>query len=171
YPALRTELAALQASAENDIVVAAGTVIKPGQTNAEFPKLLTLIERRADEAFRSQFGELLSSNLKTETYSQDLVPLIRAAQKAAGLVDDGVIGPRTVQAIAGESRAVRINKVLVAMEQLRWLPSDLSQRYVFINTPAFTASYVEDGEEKLTMKTVVGSLGTQTYFFQDEIQY
>ena len=171
YAALRAELAALEAATENDIVIAAGTVIKPGQTNAEFPKLLTLIERRADDVFRTQFGALLTSSLENQTYSQDLVPLIKAAQKAAGLVDDGVIGPRTVQAIAGESRAVRINKVTVAMEQLRWLPSDLSDRYVFINTPAFTASYVENGDEKLTMRTVVGSLGTQTYFFQDEIQY
>lgn len=171
YAELRAELAALQAIAENDIVIADGTVIKPGQSNDEFPKLLTLIERRADGAFLTQYGELLASNRESHTYTQDLVPLIKAAQKAAGITDDGVIGPRTVQAIAGETRSARINKVLVAMEQLRWLPSDLSDRYVFINTPAFTATYVENGVEKLAMTTVVGSLGTQTYFFQDEIQY
>lgn len=171
YAELRAELAALQAIAENDIVIADGTVIKPGQSNDEFPKLLTLIERRADGAFLTQYGELLASNRESHTYTQDLVPLIKAAQKAAGITDDGVIGPRTVQAIAGETRSARINKVLVAMEQLRWLPSDLSDRYVFINTPAFMATYVENGVEKLAMTTVVGSLGTQTYFFQDEIQY
>ncbi|SFI76646.1 Murein L,D-transpeptidase YcbB/YkuD [Aquamicrobium aerolatum DSM 21857] len=171
YAELRAELAALQAIAENDIVIADGTVIKPGQSSDEFPKLLTLIERRADGAFLTQYGELLASNRESHIYAQDLVPLIKAAQKAAGITDDGVIGPRTVQAIAGETRSARINKVLVAMEQLRWLPSDLSDRYVFINTPAFTATYVENGVEKLAMTTVVGSLGTQTYFFQDEIQY
>lgn len=171
YAALRTELATLRASAENDIVITAGTVIKPGQTNADFAKLLTLIDRRADEAFRAEYGDLLAQNLGAETYTQDLVPLIKAAQKAAGIGDDGVIGPRTVQAIAGESRASRIEKVEVALEQLRWLPSDLTGRYVFINTPAFTATYIENGEEKLAMRTVVGGLGTQTYFFQDEIQY
>ena len=171
YAELRAELAALQAIAENDIVIAGGTVIKPGQSSDEFPKLLTLIERRADGAFLTQYGELLASNRESHIYAQDLVPLIKAAQKAAGITDDGVIGPRTVQAIAGETRSARINKVLVAMEQLRWLPSDLSDRYVFINTPAFTATYVENGVEKLAMTTVVGSLGTQTYFFQDEIQY
>ena len=171
YAELRAELAALQAIAENDIVIADGTVIKPGQSNDEFPKLLTLIERQADEEFLTQYGELLASNRDSHTYTQDLVPLIKAAQKAADVTDDGVIGPRTVLAIAGETRSARINKVLVAMEQLRWLPSDLSDRYVFINTPAFTATYVENGVEKLAMTTVVGSLGTQTYFFQDEIQY
>lgn len=171
YAALRAELAALRNAPENDIVIAAGTLIKPGQTNAEFPKLLTLIDRRADAAFRAEHGDLLARSLGTETYTQELVPLIKAAQKAAGVGDDGVIGQRTVQAIAGESRASRIGKVEIALEQARWLPSDLTPRHVFINTPAFTATYVEDGAEKLSMRTVVGSLGTQTYFFQDEIQY
>ncbi len=171
YRALRTELAALRKAAENDIVIAPNTVIKPGQTNPEFPKFLTLIDRQADEAFRAEHGEALTRSLGTDIYGQDLVPVIKAAQRAAGVGDDGVIGPRTVQAIAGDSKATRIHKVEVALEQARWLPSDLKDRHVFINTPSFTATYVEDGAEKLSMRTVVGTLSTQTYFFQDEISY
>lgn len=171
YQALRVELAELRVAAENDIVVAPDTLVRPGQTNTEFPKILALIDRQADAAFREAHGELLTENLGSETYTQTLVPLIKAAQKAAGVGDDGIIGPRTVQAIAGDSRASRIEKVEIAMEQLRWLPSDLSDRYVFLNTPSFDAVYVEDGEEKLVMDTIVGNTGTQTYFFQDEISY
>lgn len=171
YKALRDELARLRASAENDIVIEPKTLIKPGETSAEFPKILQLIERRADEAFRAEHGETLSRNLASETYSQELVPVIKAAQRLVGLGDDGVIGARTVQAFAGESKASSIEKVEVAMEQLRWLPSDLSDRYVFLNTPAYEAVYVEDGQEKLSMRTVVGRLDTQTYFFNDEISY
>jgi murein L,D-transpeptidase YcbB/YkuD len=171
YRALRAELATLRASAENDIVVELSGLLKPGQSNPEFPKILTLIDRQADDAFRAAHGEVLTRNLASQAYTQELVPVIKAAQKAAGLSDDGVIGPRTVQAIAGESRAGRIQKVEVALEQLRWLPSDLTDRYVFLNAPAFTAVYVEDGKEKLTMNTVVGTRGTQTYFFQDQISY
>lgn len=171
YKALRNELARLRASAENDIVVAQGTVIKPGETSSEFSKILTLIDRKADEAFRTGHGEVLARHLGTQTYVQELAPVIKAAQRLAGVGDDGVIGPRTVQALAGETRAAAIEKVLVALEQLRWLPSDLGERHVFINSPAFEATYMEDGEEKLSMRTVVGSLGTQTYFFQDEISY
>ncbi|MEO3387406.1 L,D-transpeptidase family protein [Mesorhizobium sp. CAU 1741] len=171
YKALRAELAELRRSAENDIVVEPNTVIRPGETNAELPKLLTLIERQAGDAFRAEHGELLTRSLGTELYSQELVPLIKAAQSAAGVGDDGIVGPRTIQAIAGDSKAARIEKVEIAMERLRWLPSDLTDRYVFINTPAFEATYIEDGAEKLSMRTVVGGQGTQTYFFQDEIEY
>lgn len=171
YRALRDELGRLRQSAENDIVIEPKTVVKPGQTNPEFTKILALIDRRADDAFRSEFGVLLADHLGTETYSQELVPLIKAAQRQAGVGDDGVIGPRTVLALAGESKASSIAKVEAAMERIRWLPSDLSDRYVFINTPSFEAYYVEDGEQKLAMRTVVGRLDTQTYFFQDEISY
>jgi murein L,D-transpeptidase YcbB/YkuD len=171
YKALRAELAALRVAQENDIVVELTGLLKPGQSNPEFPKILALIDRQADDAFRAAHGEVLAQNLNSQMYTQELVPVIKAAQKAAGLDDDGVIGPRTVQAIAGESRAGRIEKVEVALEQLRWLPSDLTDRYVFLNAPAFNAVYVEDGKEKLVMNTVVGTSGTQTYFFQEEISY
>jgi murein L,D-transpeptidase YcbB/YkuD len=75
-----------------------------------------------------------------------------------------------VAALAGESRASRQEKVRIAMEQIRWLPSDLGSPRVFINQPAFTASYIEGGEEKLKTRTVIGGTGNQTSFFFDEIK-
>ncbi|MEO3999873.1 L,D-transpeptidase family protein [Mesorhizobium sp. CAU 1732] len=171
YKALRVELEMLRASSENDIVIAPKTLVRPGETNAEFPKILSLILQKATDEFRTVHGDALTRNLGSETYTQELVPVIKAAQTAAGVGDDGVIGARTIQALAGESKAARIEKVEIALEQIRWLPSDFTPRHVFINTPAFDATYVEDGEAKLSMRTVVGGLGTQTYFFQDEIDY
>ena len=171
YAALRAELAGLRVTEGDEIVIAPGTLIKPGETNPEFSKILSLIDGWADPAMQAEYGELLARHLGTNVYTQELVPLIKAAQKLRGLGTDGVIGPRTVHALAGDTVAGRIEKVLVAMEQARWLPSDLTDRHVFINTPAFEVSYVEGGEEKLSMRTVVGTTRTQTYFFQDEIQY
>ncbi|TKT79181.1 L,D-transpeptidase family protein [Aquamicrobium sp. LC103] len=171
YKALRVELEMLRASTENEIVIAPDTLVRPGESNPEFPKILSLISAKADAAFRTAHGETLTRHLGSETYAQELIPVIKAAQLAAGLKDDGVIGPRTVQVLAGDSKASRIAKVEVALEQLRWLPSDFGDRYVFLNTPAMDATYVEGGKEKLSMRTVVGSLATQTYFFKDEISY
>lgn len=171
YAALRAELAALRASAEDGIVIALQTVIRPGETNAEFSKILTLIEARADAALKEEHGDALARHLGSDLYVRELEPVIKAAQKAAGIDADGVIGPRTIHALAGDSRAARIEKVLVALERARWLPSDLAERHVFINTPAFEAVYVEDGEAKLSMRTIVGRNATQTYFFTDTIQY
>jgi murein L,D-transpeptidase YcbB/YkuD len=171
YATLKAELAELRASEEKAIVVSPDTFVRPGGSSPDFANLLKIIDREADEEFRAEFGELLAANIDSEVYSQELVPLIKAAQEKAGAYADGIIGPRTVQAIAGGSKADRIDKVRVAMEQLRWLPSKLGERHVFINVAEFRARYFDDGEEKLSMRAIVGMRSKQTFFFQDQIEY
>jgi len=170
YQALRVELESLKASAENEIVVDPKLLLKPGQTSTELPKLLHLIGRDLDDEMGGEFGEVLWRNSVAETYSEELVPVIKAAQKKAGLSADGVVGPRTVAALAGVSKVDRLEKVTLALEEIRWLPSELGSPRVFINQPAFTASYFEGQDEKLKMRVVVGAAGTQTAFFYDEIE-
>jgi murein L,D-transpeptidase YcbB/YkuD len=170
YKALRVELEALNASAEDEIVVDPKLLLKPGETNPELAKILHLVARDLDDEMGGEYGELLSRTVNSETYSEDLVPVIKAAQAKAGLKADGVVGPRTVSALAGTSKADRIDKVLVALEQLRWLPRDLGETRVFINQPAYTARFIDHGVEKLNMRAVVGKPSNQTSFFYDEIE-
>jgi len=170
YQALRVELEALEASAENEIVVDPKLLLKPGESSPELPKLLTLIARNLDDDMGGAYGELLSRTAGSETYAPELVTVIEAAQKKAGQKADGVIGPRTVAALAGTSKADRLAKVRYALEELRWLPSDLGSPRVFINQPAFTASYIDGGEEKLKMRAVIGRTTNQTAFFYDTIK-
>ncbi len=170
YQALRVELEALMASGENEIAVDSGLLLKPGDSSSELPKILELIGRSIDEEPAEEQREVLARLGKSELYFDELVPLVKAAQERAGLKPDGVIGPRTVAAIAGTSKAERIGKVTMALEQLRWLPSDLGGTRVFINEPAFTASYFEGGAERLKMRAVVGKPSNQTSFFYDEIE-
>ena len=171
YAALRGELAALRASDQGpQITVDPNLLLRPGESSPELPKLLSLIARDLDDDLGGEFGEVIYTHGASESYDPDLVPLIKAKQKQAGLKADGVIGPRTVQSVAGVSKADRINKVLVALEQTRWLPAELGATRVFINQPAFTASYFEDSQEKLSMRVVVGKVSNQTSFFYDEIE-
>jgi murein L,D-transpeptidase YcbB/YkuD len=167
---LRVELEALRASTENEIVVDPKLLLKPDETSAELPKLLTLIARGLDDEMGGEYGELLSRLGTSETYVPELVPVIKAAQKKAGLGPDGVIGPRTVAELAGSSKADRLAKVQYALEELRWLPSDLGSPRVFINQPAFTASYIDGGVEKLKTRVVIGRTTNQTSFFYDQIK-
>ncbi len=171
YAALVAELATLRAGRENAIVVDPNVVLRPGQSSPEFAKILAVIQRDADAAFLAAHGAALAAAAGTELYSENLVPVIKAAQEAKGLKPDGIIGPRSIAAIAGDSKADRVQKVEVALEQMRWLPQRFASRHVMINVPEFRASYVEDGAEKLSMRTVVGTTRTQTFFFQDEIEY
>lgn len=170
YQALRVELESLQASAENEIVVDPKLLLKPGETSPELPKLLKLIARNLDDEMGGTYGEILARLAASDVYVPELVPVIKAVQQKQGMKGDGVIGPRTVAALAGTSKADRLLKVEVALEELRWLPSDLGSPRVFINQPAFTASYIDNGQEQLKTRAVIGRTTNQTAFFYDQIK-
>lgn len=173
YLALRTELESLRntTTEEDRIVVDPKLLVRPGSSSAELPKILRLIERKSDQAFRDEHAVMLAQLKDSETYSDAIVPIIKAAQESHGLKPDGVIGPRTVEALAGHSNADRLEKVLIALEQRRWLPDRLPPRRVFINQPAFSATYFENDVDTLSMRVVVGTTSNQTTFFQDDIEY
>jgi murein L,D-transpeptidase YcbB/YkuD len=165
YQALRVELEALKASEEDTIIVDPKLLLKPGETSPELPKLMQIVAEGLDDEFGGDYGETLATFGKSETYIPELEPVVKEVQKRAGLKPDGVVGPRTVASLAGTPKADRIDKVIIALEELRWLPSDLGSPRVFINEPAFTASFIEGGEEKLKMNVVVGKPSNQTAFF------
>jgi L,D-transpeptidase YcbB len=171
YRALRAELEMLRVAEENDIIVELEGLIRPGHTNSEFSKILKLIERDADDAFLAEHGEVLARHRGSDEYVQELVPVIRGAQAARNLMVDGIIGPQTARALAGESVAGRVEKVKLALERIRWLPSDFGNRYVLLNAPSFRAQYFENGAEKLNMRAIYGNTGRQTYFFKDRVSY
>ncbi|QTK78531.1 peptidoglycan-binding protein [Agrobacterium tumefaciens] len=172
YQALKAELARLrgEGDAAHAVRVPADLVLKPGNSSADMASVVKAIEHRASPAFKTEHAAIIAAYQQTPEYTPDLVDLVKAFQSENGLKADGVIGRATVRAMVGESNDAKIAKVQVAMEQIRWLPADLGQRYVFINQPAFMAYYHNEGVEQFGMKVVVGSKANQTYFFQDEIQ-
>ncbi len=170
FAALRAELAAVRADEEDEIVIDLSTFVKPGRTHAEFPKVLAAIRKHATPEFLEEHGELLTTHEGNELYAPELVGLIKAAQKQHGVGADGIVGRRTVNALSGDSKAGRLDRVLLAMERLRWLPSNLGKTHVLINQPGYRVSFNSDGTEKLSMRVVVGKKANQTSFFHDEIE-
>jgi len=174
FVALRDELARLRAedaeATTQQITIAPGTLLKPGQSNPELTNVVGALKQVASEAVLTGHAATLSAYANTPEYTPELVALIEAFQAEKGLKPDGVVGPATIRAMTGHSNAEKIAKLLVAMEAVRWLPADLGSRYVFINAPSFRAFYFNEGKEQVSMRVVVGSKANQTYFFQDQIQ-
>ncbi|WP_347919013.1 L,D-transpeptidase family protein [Paracoccus marcusii] len=93
-------------------------------------------------------------------YDDALARAVSDYQRAAGLPDDGVAGPRTIAALNGDGGAgqdARQRAILVAMERMRWMASeDLDSRHVWVNIPEFSTTIVEDGAEVFRTRSVMG---------------
>ncbi|PLU38943.1 peptidoglycan-binding protein [Sinorhizobium medicae] len=173
FEALRQELERLrtQVEATPRVEIAPGTLLKPGESNPELANVIAGIKLKASDALKTEHAVVLAAYGGTPDYTPELVPVVEAFQKEHGLKADGIVGQASIRAITGgDTIGEKIRKIEIAMEQARWLPDGLGDRYVFINQPAFTASYTEQGAEQFSMRVVVGSKANQTYFFQDEIQ-
>ncbi|MEZ5872155.1 MAG: L,D-transpeptidase family protein [Nitratireductor sp.] len=173
FKALMAELDALQHASDSQIVIAPGTVIKPGETNAETANVVAAIAAKASAEMKAAHAGVLerpAGSPPLDSFTPEVVSLVKDFQKQAGLVADGVVGPNTIRRLVGVSVEDKRQRVRLAMERLRWLPREFGSRYVFINQPAFTATYMSGGEDKLSMRVVIGQKSNQTYFFYDTIE-
>ena len=61
-------------------------------------------------------------------------------------------------------------RVLLNMEQWRWMPENMGDMYVWINIPEFTLRLVKNGETIHSERLIVGKLENQTPIFSNAIQ-
>ncbi|MGO4350936.1 murein L,D-transpeptidase [Rhizobium sp. RAF36] len=173
FDILKKELAKLKAEGgdQEQITISLNGLLRPGDSSPEIANIVKAVGKHGSEALKTQHAAMLAAYTGGSDYSPEVVSLVEDFQKEHGLKPDGVIGQATVRVMTGgDSNTAKINKLVVAMEQARWLPEDLGSRYVMINQPAFMVYYHNDNKEQLSMRVVVGQPTHQTNFFEDEIQ-
>ncbi len=173
FQALKAELATLRAEVTDNgpqVSLPDNLLLKPGKSSPDMAGIIAAIQHTGSDALKTKHAATLASYQQTPDYTPELVEVVKTFQAEVGLKPDGVIGAATVRKMIGHTSKDRIGKVVIAMEQARWLPNDLGQRYVFINQPAFQVYYHDRGVEQFSMRVVVGSRSNQTYFFQDQIE-
>ena len=108
---------------------------------------------------------IINSTEKTQKYTPELVEGVKKFQLRHGLGSDGIIGPSTVAAF-NEPLSLKITKIELAMERLRWLPEMNVNRSIIVNIPAFQLWAIDDLNNDisiLNMRVVVGkALKNQT---------
>jgi murein L,D-transpeptidase YcbB/YkuD len=171
YQRLMDELATLRVSTEDAIVIPEGTFLRPGSVSEALPMVMAAADRKMSAQTRDTHAAVIDAYSGTTLYDGALVDLMRDVQRDLDLVPDGIVGPRTVAELDGESLATKISRVELALERLRWHPESYGARQVVINQPEYRVRYMENGETKLAMRTVVGKRSNQTYFFHDEIEH
>ncbi|MEM9107096.1 MAG: L,D-transpeptidase family protein, partial [Pseudomonadota bacterium] len=173
FTVLMDELASLrEADSEDHIEIAEGTFLKSGRSSAELKNIVAAMRKRGSDALLVNHGLTFAEYDISggDLYTQELVALVKDFQKENGLAADGIIGKMTIAKLTGDSNQSKIDKIVLAMERLRWLPRDLGERHVFINQPAYRAALVDNDRDEISMRVVVGKRSNQTSFFQDEIE-
>ncbi|MBL4892106.1 MAG: L,D-transpeptidase family protein [Rhizobiaceae bacterium] len=172
YEQFKQELVALRGSndPEEQIVIKSGTLLKPGQINDQLPNIIAAIKKRASKNLMTLHEPALTGYSEGDVYTPDLVKLVKAFQRENKLFADGIVGSATIAKLSGISSQDKINRVLFAIERLRWHPSELGTRHVFINQPAYRATYMVNDKPSLSMRAIVGKASNQTSFFHDIIE-
>ncbi len=172
FASLISELAELRSQVNEDSLepVAAGTFFKPGYESPELPKVVALIEKKASAELKAAHAVTFASYDGRHRFDEPLVALVKDFQKESGLGADGIVGKNTLAKLVIASPKAKIRKIELAMERLRWLPESFGQRHVFINQPAYEATYVVNDKANLSMRAIVGKPTNQTNFFYDTIE-
>jgi len=63
-----------------------------------------------------------------------------------------------------------IRRLVINMERWRWMPEELGELYVWLNTPEFMLYVVKDGETIFEDKTLVGTIGYATPVFSADME-
>jgi len=115
-------------------------------------------------------GELDEAATQGDKFDDALLAAVLAFQQRHGLDPDGVVGPKTLAAL-NVPAAERVRQIELNLERWRWMPEDLGRRHLIVNNAAFQLVLLEDDEEILTMRVVVGTPYRRTPDFSGLITY
>ncbi len=165
YSTLRTALQYYQRIAENGgwVALPAETLLKPGAMDF---RVALLRERLATESGNTYLMKTAVPGL----YGKALEAAVVAFQRSHGLDQDGIVGRDTVAALNVPVER-RIEQIALNLERWRWLPRELGNRHVLVNTAEFTLSLYENNRSTLDMRVVVGKTQRQTPIVSKKMKY
>ncbi|MBW1980171.1 MAG: L,D-transpeptidase family protein [Deltaproteobacteria bacterium] len=143
-------------------LVAKGATLKKGVKDA---RISTLRLRLAIT------GDLTSALPGQQTLFDDVLEeAVIRFQKRNGLTEDGIVGRRTLAALNVPVQQ-RLRMLEMNMERWRWISRDLGRKYILVNIASFRAEVIEDHQQVLTSKVVVGRPFRRTPVFSGMMTY
>jgi len=95
---------------------------------------------------------------------------VKNFQSRHGLQVDGIVGKGT-QKVLNVSIDEKIEKILLNIDRIKWLPREKQKRYLVVNIPEFMLHYIEDAKEKQKLRVIVGQPKHPTPIFSQNISY
>lgn len=115
-------------------------------------------------------GELDSSIPGSEVFDDSLDQAVRKYQQRNGLYVDGVVGKSTIEALNVPVEE-RISQIELTMERWRLLPQYLGNRYILVNIANYHLYGVENNNDTINMRIVVGKPQWNTPMFSEEMTH
>lgn len=115
-------------------------------------------------------GDLAVSSGDPAVYDDHVYASVRRFQTRHGLTPDGVIGPRTINAM-NVPVSERIKQLAINLQRLNELSASLGRRYVFVNIAGQEVEAVADGKVELRRRVIVGKEDRQTPEYTSAVSY
>lgn len=139
-----------------------GPILKPGMQDSRVIKLRQRLAQSGSDT--AKFG--LGSNHFDNQVELDL----KAFQERHGLKADGLLGKKTLQELNTPIED-RIAQIEINLDRWRWMPRDLGENYIIVNTAGFQMEVILNGYSALDMNVVVGKPQHKTPIFSKDMQY
>lgn len=138
-----------------------GPTLRPGDSG---PRVAALRRRLSAEGFAD------ATEAAGDSYDDGLQQAVEAFQGSRGLVADGLVGRRTLAALAEPVSALS-DRLIVNLERWRWLPAELGDPHIRVNIAGFRLQWFEDGAPRLEMPVIVGRPYRQTPVMTGRMTY
>ena len=181
YHALKAALQEYRARAGGETFerIANGRLIRPGRKDERIRQVrrrliqlgMYTLKVSEDSLVRSEQFSAAEQVMSSIVYDRLLVTAVKRFQRSRGLKSGGIIGRNTIAALNRDNSEAELNKVLINLERMRWLPQDLGARHVFVNQAGFRMRLINQGKVIHESRVIVGKPEHQTPVFSDEMKY
>ncbi|HEX6845881.1 MAG TPA: L,D-transpeptidase family protein [Chitinophagaceae bacterium] len=114
-------------------------------------------------------GDLTNEDT-TLTFTKELEAGVKHFERRYGLKEDGII---TATVLNEMNRPVQdlLQKILINMERIRWVPAEPTTDYLLVNIPEFKLHVYDKGQYSWAAKVVVGSTANNTVIFTGNLKH
>ncbi len=115
-------------------------------------------------------GDLPENASQHAVFDYELQDAVKRFQLRHGLEPDGVVGEKARFALHAPVEK-RIQQIMVNLERWRWLPRDMGQQHIRVNTARFDLQAYENDQSVLSMRVIVGETDHKTPAFSEDMLY